>query len=72
MMSSKHTDDPEPLSSRGKSIITKSLNIGVKKIKEPNIDILEKNIVVLKGLGPFRESNGMWMNEGLSLSVNSI
>ena len=31
MMSSKHTDDPEPLSSRGKSIITKSLNIGVKK-----------------------------------------
>ena len=42
MMSSKHTDDTEPLSARGKSIITKSLNIGVKKIKEPNIDIFRK------------------------------
>lgn len=32
----------KPLSSIGKSIITKSLNIGVKKIKEPNIDIFRK------------------------------
>ena len=53
MMSSKHTDDPEPLSSRGKSIITKSLNIGVKKIKEPNIDIFRKKYCRTQRSGTF-------------------